>query len=102
MRNRWQLGALCGGALLLGIAGGAVTAPKKVYADEKRGDQTMREAGHAQGRSSGAPAPVASGVRCKLTKECQKISADMVCQKYGDHKECMTPMMQVPIGRPNT
>jgi len=102
MRKRWQLGAICGGALLLGIAGGTATGPTKVYADAPNGDQTSREATQAQGRSSGAPAPRASGVRCKLTKECQKISSDMVCQKLGDHKECFTPLMQVPIGRPNT
>jgi len=89
MRNRWHLGALCSGALLLGLAGGATLGPTKVYAD-------------APDRSSGAPAPRSSGVRCKLTKECQKISADMVCQKFGDHKECFTPLMHVPVSRPNT
>jgi hypothetical protein len=82
----------------MGIAGGAATGPTKVYADAQRGDQDAQ----AQGRASGAPAPRPSGVRCKLTKECQKIAADMVCQKIGDHKECITPLMKVPIGRPNT
>lgn len=102
MRNRWLLGALCSGAMLLGIAGGAAIGPMKVYADEKRDDQPIGESAQARGRSSGAPAPRPSGVRCKLSKECQKISADMVCQKFGDHKECMTPLMHVPIARPNT
>lgn len=88
MRNRWQLGALCCAALFLGIAGGTTLGPATVHAD-------------AAGRASGAPAPRPSGVRCKLTKECQKISAEMICQKFGDHKECMTPAYNVPA-HPNT
>jgi hypothetical protein len=102
MRNRWRLGALCCGALLLGISGGAAIGPTKVYADAERGDQKIPEPARAQGRASGAPAPRSSGVRCKLTKECQKISADMVCQRFGDHKECATTFFHVPVAHPNT
>lgn len=94
MHNRRKFTALWASALMMGLLiGVAPVTPVWAKSASPPPEEPQLEAKPGQSKAAPNEKPKAAAVRCKATKDCQK---GQVCQKTGDHKECVTPPTDVP------
>jgi hypothetical protein len=95
IRNRRNFFALWASALIMGLSLGGAPGLTKVWAKSPPPppEEPQLEAKPGQIKVQPAEKPKPAPLRCKATKDCQK---GQVCQKAGDHKECVTPPAEPP------
>jgi hypothetical protein len=95
LRNRRSFIALWAPALMMGLLLGGAPGVTRVWAKSPAPplEEPQLEAKPGQSKAPPAEKPKPGPMRCKATKDCQK---GQVCQKAGDHKECVTPPAEVP------
>lgn len=94
MRNRRNFTALWVRGMLMGFLIGAAPGVSQVWAKSPLppAEEPQLEAKPGQSKASPSEKSKPAPVRCKATKDCQK---GQVCQKSGDHKECVAPPVDV-------
>lgn len=96
MHNRRKFSALWASALMMGLLIGVAPGVTSVWAKSKAlpPEEPQLEEKPGQIKVPPGEKPKPTAVRCKATRDCQK---GQVCQKTGDHKECVAPPVEVPV-----
>lgn len=101
MHRRKKFTALWASALMMGLLIGGASSVPQVLAKSPSSSMEEPQLEEKPGQSKASPTEKnkPAAVRCKLTKDCQK---GQVCQKVGDHKECISIAVEETVKPPVT